>query len=64
MSATSPRVMIQLGLVLVVIGFVLSFLMFGRWLNPSFFLGFLAYGCSVIGLVLGVVGAAVGKIRQ
>ncbi len=57
MKAMSPRAMILIGLVLVVIGFALSFLMFGHWLKPSFLLGFLAYGSSVVGLVLGMVGA-------
>ncbi len=64
MSTISPRVVILTGLALVVIGFVLSFLMFGRWVKPSFLLGFAAYATSVVGLVLGVVGAGLVVISN
>ena len=46
-----------IGFVLLLIGVLLPFLMVLRLLEPSFPLSFLAYGCSLVGLVLGLFGA-------
>lgn len=53
-----PRNIILLGLVLVLLGFVLPFLMVLRVVDPSFLLSFLSYGASITGLLLGLIGAA------
>lgn len=58
MSRIDPRSIVLLGLVLVVLGFVLPFLMLLRIVETSFFLGFLSYGASIAGLLLGLMGAA------
>ena len=53
-----PRAMIITGLVLVLLGFVVPFLMVLKILEASFALSFLSYGASVTGLLLGLIGAA------
>jgi hypothetical protein len=53
-----PRAMIALGFVLVLLGVVLPFLMVLRAIPPSFPLSFFSYGASVVGLFLGLIGAA------
>jgi hypothetical protein len=47
-----------LGFILLVVGFVVPFLMTIWVIQPSFLLGFLSYFSSLIGLVIGTVGAA------
>jgi hypothetical protein len=47
-----------IGLVLVTTGLVLSWLMVLRIIPTTFLLGLVAYGSSVIGLMVGLVGSA------
>jgi len=47
-----------LGFLLVTIGLVLSWLMALRLMPTNFFLALVAYGSSVIGLMVGLVGSA------
>jgi hypothetical protein len=58
MNAMSPRTMIVLGFVLVLLGFLFSFLMVVRIIEPGFALSFLAYAASFAGLFLGLIGVA------
>ena len=58
MNPMSPRTMIILGFVLVILGFLFSFLMVIRIIEPSFALSFLAYAASFSGLFLGLIGVA------
>lgn len=50
--------MIFLGLVLLLIGFFLPFVMLLRILEPTLLLSFVAYLSSLAGLVLGLIGLA------
>lgn len=52
-----PKTLILVGLVLVVIGFVLPFLMVIQVVESTFFLNFVSYAASVVGMVLGMIGA-------
>lgn len=58
--------LIAFGFVLVLIGAVLPFMILLRLLPSTFFLNFLAYGASIAGIFLGVIGVAtyVGKTRD
>lgn len=47
-----------IGFALVATGFVLAWLMVLRLIPTTFFLGLIAYGTSVLGLMVGVVGSA------
>jgi membrane protein implicated in regulation of membrane protease activity len=58
MSRMPPLHIIILGFILVVLGFLLPFLMILHIIESSFLLNFLAYGASVAGLMLGIMGAA------
>ena len=49
---------LALGFVLVLIGFALPFLMVVRIIPSSLILSFISYAASVIGLFLGLIGAA------
>lgn len=53
-----PRTIILLGFVLVLAGFVIPFLMVLRIIQPSLLLSFLSSGASMVGLFLGLIGAA------
>jgi hypothetical protein len=53
-----PRGMVGLGFILLVTGVVLPFLMMIQVIEPTFFLGFLSYFSSMIGLILGTIGTA------
>lgn len=56
---------IIIGFFLVLLGAVLPFLILLQLLPSTFFLNFLAYGASIVGIFLGVIGVAtyVGKTR-
>lgn len=58
MSILSPTGMIVTGLVLVVVGFIIPFLMTIGVMQPGFLLAFLSYAASMAGLFLGLIGAA------
>jgi len=55
----SPRyvIYILIGFLLVLLGAVLPFLIVMQVIESTFFLNFLAYGASMVGLVLGLIGA-------
>lgn len=57
MKSFSPGMMIGIGFVLVLFGAVAPFLMVMKILPSTFFLNFLAYAASVLGLILGFVGS-------
>jgi uncharacterized membrane protein len=54
----SPRAIILLGFVLVVLGFVLPFLMMIQVIPTTFFLALVSYLASFIGMILGIIGVA------
>ena len=54
----SPRLLLGLGLVLMLLGIILPFLMVIRVLESTFFLNFFSWGASVAGLALGTIGFA------
>jgi hypothetical protein len=58
MIRADPRLVILIGFLLVLAGFVLPFLMVLRIIPPNWILSFLSYGASVAGVMLGLVGAA------
>ena len=58
MRGIQPWKLIVIGFVLVLFGFVAPFLMVIRVVPSSFILNFLSFGASVVGLFLGLIGAA------
>jgi hypothetical protein len=54
----SPRFLLTLGMVLMLLGIILPFLMVIHILPSSFALNFFAWGASVVGLAVGMIGAA------
>lgn len=53
-----PKRLLGIGFLLVLTGAVLPFLIVIRVLPSTFFLNFFAFGASVIGLFLGVLGTS------
>jgi hypothetical protein len=53
-----PLATIALGFVLVLLGAVLPLLMVLRIIQPNFPLSFFSYTASILGLFLGLIGAA------
>jgi len=58
-----PRRLLWLGGFLVTLGWVLPYLMVIHVLESTFFLNFLSWGASAVGLLLGLLGSA-GLIRE
>jgi hypothetical protein len=54
----SPAFLLSIGIILMLLGIVLPFLMVIQVLESTFFLNFFAYGVSVAGLAFGTVGFA------
>ena len=54
----SPGLLLTIGIVLMLLGIVLPFLMLIKVLESTFFLNFFSYGASVAGLALGTIGFA------
>ena len=54
----SPRFLLGLGIVLMLLGIALLFLMVIQVLKSTFFLNFLAWSASVAGLAFGTIGVA------
>jgi len=54
----SPRLLLSLGLILMLLGVILPFLMLMHILESTFFLNFFSWGASVGGLFLGIIGVA------
>jgi hypothetical protein len=54
----SPRFLLSLGILLMLLGIVLPFLMVIKVLESTFFLNFFSYGMSVAGLAFGTIGFA------
>jgi len=50
--------LILIGFFLVLIGVILPLLMVVQIIKSTFFLNFFSYGASVLGLFLGIIGAA------
>lgn len=58
MKPLRPVYIILIGFVCVLLGAFLPYLMVMRFVKSTFFLNFFAYGISVIGLFLGIIGSA------
>ena len=58
MNRLSPRLLLSLGLILMILGILLPFLMVIQLLESTFFLNFFAWGASVTGLAFGTIGFA------
>ena len=54
----SPRFLLTLGLILMLLGIILPFLMVIHVIESTFFLNFFSWGASVVGLALGMIGVA------
>jgi len=54
----SPRLLLSLGLILMLLGIILPFLMVIQVLESTFFWNFFSWGASVAGLAFGTVGFA------
>lgn len=52
------RVLILIGFLMVLVGFLVPFLMVIKVMEASYFWGFLSYALSVAGLFLGVIGGS------
>ena len=52
----SPRFLLTFGVILMIAGVILPFLMVIRVIASTFFLNFFSWGMSSLGLSLGVVG--------
>jgi hypothetical protein len=54
----SPRFLLILGVILMLLGIALPFLMVIKVLESTFFLNFFSWGASVAGLAFGTIGFA------
>lgn len=54
----SPRLLLTLGMLLMLLGIILPFLMVIKVLESTFFLNFFSWGASVAGLAFSTIGFA------
>ena len=54
----SPRLLLSLSILLMLLGIIVPFLMVIQVLESTFFLNFFSWGASVAGLALGTIGFA------
>ncbi len=60
-----PRLLLSLGLILMVLGVALPFLMVIHMIESTFFLNFFSWGASVSGMFLSFIGVATwSKMRK
>jgi len=65
MNRLSPRLLLCLGVILMLLGIILPFLIVVHLLESTFFLNFFSWGASVSGLSLGTIGFALyGRIKR
>ena len=61
----NPRFLLSLGVVLMILGVLLPFLMVIHILESTFFLNFFSWGASVAGLSFGTIGFAMyARVRK
>ena len=61
----SPRFLLNLGLVLLLMGWLIPFLIILYVIPSTLFLNFLGWGLSISGLFLGFIGAAMlGRVED
>ncbi len=53
---TNPRFLLTLGMILMLLGIILPYLMIIHVLTSTYFMNFFAWGISVTGLALSTVG--------
>ena len=53
-----PRLLLLIGFLLMLLGFVLPFLMVMRVITSTFFLNFFSFTASLVGVVTGMIGVA------
>ncbi|HEY3474062.1 MAG TPA: hypothetical protein VGK56_05585 [Anaerolineales bacterium] len=58
---SSPRFLLAIGVILMLLGAILPFLIVIQVLESSFFLNFFSWGVSVAGLAFGTIGFAMGS---
>ncbi len=56
---TNPRFLLAFGVLLMLLGIALPFLMVIHVLESTFFLSFFSWGASVAGLAFGTIGFAI-----
>jgi len=62
---TNPRFLLSVGLLLVLLGVILPYLMVIHVLTSTFFLNFFSWGATAVGLLFGTIGSAMySKIRK
>ena len=59
-----PNRLIVIAVILMVFGVVMPFLMVIRVVESTFFMNFLSFGASMLGLFLGVAGIANSRLAQ
>lgn len=64
MNIEHPERLIVLGVSMMLFGCIAPFLMVVKVWEFTFFLNFLSYGMSVLGMAIGFIGVAVMRVKQ
>jgi len=64
MIVEHPKQLIIIAIVLMAFGFIMPFLMVLHVVESTFFMNFLSFGASVLGLFLGLAGIAGSRLMQ
>jgi len=58
-----PERLLLIATILLLLGCILPFFMVTKLVRSSFFLNFLSFGASVLGLFLGIIGVAMHRVK-
>jgi len=58
--AARPKLTVFIGFIMMLLGVILPFLMVIKLLESTFFLNFFSYTLSLLGMVVGIIGIAMG----
>lgn len=58
--AAKPRLTVFIGFIMMLLGVIFPFLMVVKMIESTFFLNFFSYTLSLLGMVFGIIGIAMG----
>jgi vacuolar-type H+-ATPase subunit I/STV1 len=58
--AAKPKLTVFVGFIMMLLGVIFPFLMVVKMIESTFFLNFFSYGLSILGMIFGIIGIAMG----
>jgi vacuolar-type H+-ATPase subunit I/STV1 len=58
--AAKPKLTVFIGFIMMLLGVIFPFLMVVKMIESTFFLNFFSYTLSLLGMIFGIIGIAMG----